>query len=131
MKRVVVIRDGIINFNVDDSEIEYPEILMISVNYDTDNNKMYLRYAYSDTPEGLVLINKYLKCSKIKSVLKGSMLYGTSWKSNIHTIKLEDDNYIKVIIVYADEWDNYSKVKQENRLRKIGSDLIEKYNKEN
>jgi len=55
----------------------------------------------------------------INRSLEGQMLYGKRWKSNLF-FKPVDENYeYRYIIVYKEDWINYSKVKRQRRLKKL------------
>lgn len=71
-------------------------------------------------------IDSELTENKIKQLIKKSNLYGNEWISNIFTVKIDDEHYIRYIVVKKDDWENYSIKKRQNRLRKIGYEFEKK-----
>lgn len=63
-----------------------------------------------------VCCNLNEKYHRIKNTIEGTMLYGNVYKSNIYTNKLSGCKYV---IVYENDWINYSNTKKINRLNKV------------
>lgn len=53
---------------------------------------------------------------RIKNTIDGTKLYNNPYKSNIYTNKSSGNKYV---IVYKDDWNEYSDKKKVNRLNKI------------
>lgn len=71
-------------------------------------------------------IDEKLTANVILNKVKSSNLYGNKWTSNIFTCDYEDGKFRKYIIVYKEDWENYSIKKRQNRLRKIGYEFKNK-----
>ena len=57
----------------------------------------------------------------IEKVLKGKTINGKKWKPNIFFKNLDDTHQIKFIVVYKDDWFNYSERQKNNRISKLSS----------
>lgn len=62
----------------------------------------------------------------VKKILEGVELNGSIWKSNIYYKNLGDDKQKRYLIVYEEDWKEYSIQKRRNRIQKIiGRDIPE------
>lgn len=90
----------------------------VYVLYVTVNNQIYGEV--SSDYSSFSSIDKNITEKVILKTISKSSLYGNDWTSNIFTSEHEDGICYRYIIVYKDQWENYSIKKKNNRLRKIG-----------
>ena len=55
----------------------------------------------------------------IKKTLDGKDIRGCLWKPNIFFKPIDKERHYRYIVVYTEDWRNYSEVKRRNRIKKL------------
>lgn len=90
------------------------KIYVIEYKNNNDNDIIYYKNTFQTIEDVCEHFNE--KYHRIKNTIDGTKLYNNPYKSNIYTNKLSGNKYV---IVYENDWNEYSNTKRVNRLNKI------------